>query len=58
MKWGLAMGKKKIIALGSGIITLVVAAGITDDGEYILTYIYAQNDNEYVPVENETMPAG
>ena len=32
--------------------------GITDDGEYILTYIYAQNDNEYVPAENETMPAG
>ncbi len=31
--------------------------GITDEGEYILTYIYAQNDNEYVPAENETMPA-
>ena len=31
--------------------------GITDEGEYILTYIYAQNNNEYMPAENETMPA-
>lgn len=29
-----------------------------ENGEYILTYIYAINNNEYVPSEGGTLPAG
>ena len=41
------MGRKRIIALGGGIIALVVAAGIILRSDYIYRYIYDEQGEEY-----------